>query len=451
MKRKVGLIAVAVLLTAGSFGIDTFNPKALANSELRNEISEVEKERAANQTEQVKTQAELNKLKAEMQELTDEIQRIDEQVAVTNQKVREKRAEIEEVQEAIEELKAEIVILEERIAERDELLKDRARSMYQTGGSINYLEVILGAKTFSDFLDRVSALSVIAQQDRNILDAHIEDHLLLEEAKAQVELELEKLENHLIQLEELMAELESQRKQKDRVMEQLKVKQDDLHADLGELQDEDDLLRRQEAALKQELKEHEDRVRREAEAAAEAERKRQAELASRGTSSSGSTSNSTATSGGSSGGSNQVHSAPAVTNSGFMRPATGSITSGFGPRSFSGGRMHYGIDIGKNGRTGDVPVVSVQDGTVVQSYYSSSYGNVVLIAHQVNGRLVTTLYAHLENREVSAGQRVSKGQRLGMMGNTGHSFGAHLHFEVHEGGWNGAKSNAVDPMRYIPR
>ena len=45
--------------------------------------------------------------------------------------------------------------------------------------------------------------------------------------------------------------------------------------------------------------------------------------------------------------------------------------------------MHYGIDIGKNGRTGDVPIVAVQAGTVVQSYYSSSYGNTVLIAHQV--------------------------------------------------------------------
>lgn len=428
MKRKLGLVAVAVLLTVGSFGVEGLNPKALANSELRNELSDVEKERAELKAEQAKTEAELEKLKKEMQEIKDEIKRIDEAVATTNQKVREKRAEIEEVQTAIEELQAEIIVLEERIAERDELLKERARSMYQTGGSVNYLEVILGAKTFGDFLDRVSALSVIAQQDRNILDAHIEDQLALEEAKEQVELELQKLEGHLEDLEGLMAELESQRQDKDRVMGQLQQKEGELHADLEGLEGEEEILRLQEQALKKELAAFE---------AAEAERKRQeaAALASRN---------------GSSGGSSQVHSAPAVTDSGFMRPATGTITSRFGPRAFSGGRMHYGIDIGKNGRSGDVPIVSVQDGTVVQSYYSSSYGNVVLIAHQVNGSLVTTLYAHLENREVSAGQSVSKGQRIGLMGNTGHSFGAHLHFEVHEGGWNGAKSNAVDPMRYIP-
>lgn len=441
MKRKIGLVAVAVLLTAGSFGIDGLNPKALANSELRNELSDVEKEAAKIKAEQAKAQAELEKLQQEMKELSTEIKRIDEAYAETNKKVREKRAEIEEVQESIEELKAEIIIIEDRIEERDELLKDRARSMYQTGGTVNYLEVVLGAKTFSDFLDRVSALSVIAQQDRNILDAHIEDHLLLEEAKEQVELELEKLEGHLVDLEALMAELEGQRKEKDQVMGQLQDKEGEVHADLENLDGEEEILRMQKAALQKELKAYE---------AAEAERKKQEEAAavsSRGTSDSGS---STSKSTSSSSGSSQVHSAPAVTGTGFMRPATGSITSRFGPRAFSGGRMHYGIDIGKNGRSGDVPIVAVQSGTVVQSYYSSSYGNVVLLAHNVNGKSITTLYAHLENREVSAGQSVSKGQRLGMMGNTGHSFGAHLHFEVHEGGWNGAKSNAVDPMRYIP-
>jgi peptidoglycan hydrolase CwlO-like protein len=402
----------------------------MANSELQNKISDVEKERSETQAEKQETEAELKKLEQEKKALTDEIQRIDNQVADTNQKIREKRAEIEEVKEAIEQLQEEIKVIEERIAERDELLKDRARTMYQSGGSVNYLEVILGAKTFSDFLDRVSALSVIAQQDRNILDAHIADHLELEEAKAQVEVELEKLEGHLEELETLMADLEEQRKQKDSIMKELEQKEGDLHTDLGELEDADEILRAQEAALKKEL-------------AAEEERKRQEKevqtTASRGnTNSSG-------------GNTSQVHNTPPVTNSGFMRPTTGSITSTFGPRAFSGGNMHYGIDIGKNGRSGDVPIVAVQDGTVVRAYYSSSYGNTVMIAHQVNGKPVTTLYAHMENLEVSTGQSVSKGQRLGLMGNTGQSFGAHLHFEVHEGGWNGAKSNAVDPLRYIPR
>ena len=78
MKRKIGLVAVAVLLTVGSFGLEGISPKVLANSELRNEISDVENERQQLKSDQAKTQAELDKLKEEMQELTNEIERLDE-------------------------------------------------------------------------------------------------------------------------------------------------------------------------------------------------------------------------------------------------------------------------------------------------------------------------------------------------------------------------------------
>ncbi|WEG16538.1 peptidoglycan DD-metalloendopeptidase family protein [Alkalihalophilus pseudofirmus] len=452
MRRRIGLVAAAAILTFSSFG---FSPKmdvAHANSELKQQISDVQREQQQNSEKATQTEAELEKIEAELESVNAEMQEIDEQMSETNQKIREKRGEIEETRAHIEELQEEIAILEERIAERDELLKDRARSMYQSGGSIDYLEVILGSKDFGDFLDRVSALTVIAQQDRSILEAHMEDHLALEEAKETVESELANLEQQLIELEELSAELEAQRQEKDRLLGQLEQKEGELHTDLGNLDNENEILKQQQAALEQQLAEYEaeqERKRQEEEKRKAEEAAAAAAASQQSTSrSSGSSSNSSSSSNASN---NTQHSAPAVTNSGFMRPATGTITSTYGPRATFGGRMHHGIDIGKNGRTGDVPIVAVADGQVVQSYYSSSYGNTVLISHMVNGQQITTLYAHLENREVSTGDRVSKGQRLGMMGNTGRSFGPHLHFEVHEGGWNNAKSNSVDPLKYIPR
>ncbi|OLS34685.1 peptidase M23 [Alkalihalophilus pseudofirmus] len=456
MRRRIGLVAAAAILTFSSFG---FSPKmdvAHANSELKQQISDVQREQQQNSEKATQTEAELEKIEAELESVNAEMQEIDEQMSETNQKIREKRGEIEETRAHIEELQEEIAILEERIAERDELLKDRARSMYQSGGSIDYLEVILGSKDFGDFLDRVSALTVIAQQDRSILEAHMEDHLALEEAKETVESELVNLEQQLIELEELSAELEAQRQEKDRLLGQLEQKEGELHTDLGNLDNENEILKQQQAALEQQLAEYEaeqERKRQEEEKRKAEEAAAAAAASQQSTSrSSGSSSNSNSSSSSNSNASNNTqHSAPAVTNSGFMRPATGTITSTYGPRATFGGRMHHGIDIGKNGRTGDVPIVAVADGQVVQSYYSSSYGNTVLISHMVNGQQITTLYAHLENREVSNGDRVSKGQRLGMMGNTGRSFGPHLHFEVHEGGWNGAKSNSVDPLKYIPR
>ncbi|MDC3416143.1 M23 family metallopeptidase [Aquibacillus sp. 3ASR75-54] len=80
----------------------------------------------------------------------------------------------------------------------------------------------------------------------------------------------------------------------------------------------------------------------------------------------------------------------------------------------------------------------------------NGYGNVILIAHSVNGTVYTTLYAHLDSMSVTAGQSVSKGQTIGKMGSTGNVTGPHLHFEVHKGGWNAAKSNAVNPMNMLP-
>ncbi|EOP91554.1 hypothetical protein IGM_01968, partial [Bacillus cereus HuB4-4] len=132
-----------------------------------------------------------------------------------------------------------------------------------------------------------------------------------------------------------------------------------------------------------------------------------------------------------------------LTRSGFIKPAEGRYTSGFGKR---GGQMHYGQDIVASG---SVPIVAAADGEVIRSYYSESYGNAIFISHNINGKNYTTVYAHLSSRAVSAGQKVKQGQKIGIMGNTGQSEGQHLHFEIHIGEWNGQKSNAVDPKPYI--
>ncbi|BAB07319.1 peptidoglycan DD-metalloendopeptidase family protein [Halalkalibacterium halodurans] len=460
MNRKISLVAAAGLLTFSILFSQSSIEDAKANSSLQNQISDVQKERQEKQQEKQKTEAELKEVEKELGDITAEIERLDKEVEETSGKIQEKREEIEEVQAEIEELKEQIEILEERIAERDELLKDRARAMYQNGGSIDYLEVILGAKSFGDFLDRVSALSVIAEQDRGILEAHIEDHRLLEEAKAQVEEKLETLEGHLVELENLMAQLEEQQKEKEKVMGELASREDELHGDLESLENDEELLRQQEKALQEEYelwkKQEEERKAAEKAAAEAAAQQAQASSSGGGGSSnsdSGSNSGTTSRSNGGSsgGGGGETGSVPSSSGSGFMRPATGDISSPFGYRTHpvTGQRkLHAGIDI-RRGNRSNVPVVAAYDGTVVQSTYSSGgYGNMVIIAHSYNGRQVTTLYAHLETRSVSAGQRVSKGQTIGIMGNTGLSTGPHLHFEVHEGSYRGS-SSAVNPMNYI--
>lgn len=105
----------------------------------------------------------------------------------------------------------------------------------------------------------------------------------------------------------------------------------------------------------------------------------------------------------------------------FEYPVRGMLTSNFGPR---GGRMHYGVDLDLE--TGDA-VSAAFEGMVRISMYHASYGNVVVLRH-ANG--LETLYAHLSKRNVKSGDYVQAGDIIGLGGNTGRSFGSHLHFEV---------------------
>ena len=115
----------------------------------------------------------------------------------------------------------------------------------------------------------------------------------------------------------------------------------------------------------------------------------------------------------------------------FHYPAAGMMTSPFGPRW---GRMHYGLDIDLE--VGD-NVFAAFEGMVRISQYHSSYGNVVVVRHN-NG--LETLYAHLSQRKVIPGDHVEAGDIIGFGGNTGRSYGAHLHFEFRY------KGQAFDPL-----
>ncbi|MEM9970014.1 MAG: M23 family metallopeptidase [Pseudomonadota bacterium] len=119
---------------------------------------------------------------------------------------------------------------------------------------------------------------------------------------------------------------------------------------------------------------------------------------------------------------------------GFPIRGTYVSTSGFGPRW---GRMHNGHDWA--GPTG-TPIHATADGRVTFVGRQSGYGNIIKIQHDFG---FETRYAHLSRFRVEVGQRVSLGDRIGDMGNTGRSTGTHLHYEVRTQG------KAVNPLIYI--
>ncbi|MBB4662565.1 murein hydrolase activator EnvC family protein [Conexibacter arvalis] len=121
----------------------------------------------------------------------------------------------------------------------------------------------------------------------------------------------------------------------------------------------------------------------------------------------------------------------------FIWPVNGPITSSFGWRTSPVTRFHQGLDIGAASGT---PIRAGGGGTVIMAGYNGGYGNFTCIDH---GGGISTCYAHQSSIGVSAGQSVSQGQVIGAVGNTGFSFGAHLHFEVRVNG------SAVQPLNYL--
>ncbi len=122
-------------------------------------------------------------------------------------------------------------------------------------------------------------------------------------------------------------------------------------------------------------------------------------------------------------------------------PVKGVFSSGFGIRRdpFSGGlEFHKGIDISAPSGT---PVLATADGTVEKAEWNfGGYGNMVVINH---GNGIKTLYAHLSKILVRKGQRVRRGQIIGLVGSSGKSIAPHVHYEVE------VKGETVNPLRYI--
>lgn len=125
---------------------------------------------------------------------------------------------------------------------------------------------------------------------------------------------------------------------------------------------------------------------------------------------------------------------PGVGTGNFSWPVSGAkITSRYGPRW---GSIHRGIDLVSKNRT----IMAADNGKVTFAGSQKSYGNVVIIDH---GNGYETLYAHLSSISVSKGDKVQKGDKIGVMGSTGNSTGVHLHFEIHK---NGKHQN---PLSYL--
>lgn len=395
MRRRMNRFLSGLLVLSLGWGM-VLEVQATTVEEAKQEAEELEeqKEQAEQKAEELENQK--NQTEAEKNSLTTQLNTILGEMQETQEKMLKKEEEIEAKEEELTQAK---------IDENDqyESMKKRIKFMYENG-DMHFLELLVNSENISEFLNKAEYVSEISEYDRNMLTEFQEVVKQVEEQEAELQAEYEELSGLQVQLGEQQAEVQA-------LLDATNTKLADLETQIGD-----------NAAKLQELI---------AEAEAAAERQRQAELAAQA-----------AVSAASQGGSSAyVDAGPSVIsgNGIFTHPCpSGYITSQFGEYRSPSDPSHKGTDFGTGGQA--VPTYAAADGTVVIAGWSNSAGNWVVINH---GNGLVTKYMHHSALCVSAGQRVTKGQQIGLTGNTGYSSGVHLHFQVE---LNGV---AVDPMNYL--
>lgn len=294
---------------------------------------------------------------------------------------------------AMEDAQARIDAAQARIDEIQPYLNEHAVLMYKMNGGTSFLDVLLGSASFSEFLTNWDAVQRVVGKDMELIN---ESKALRAEAQAA---HAEFTAQEKIAAEEMQRSLEAK--------QSVEAAQAELTVQIGGITEEIAEIEAQEEA--------------EAEAA---EAARQAAAAA----------------GAPNGG---YEAGPdVVAGSGqFANPCPGAYnSSGYGYRTFDNS-FHKGLDMAAPEGT---PYYAAESGTVIYATndggYNGGAGNWVVIAH---GNGLVTKYMHSSAVYVSPGQSVSKGQNIGAVGNTGQSFGAHLHFQVEVNG------TAVNPWSYL--
>jgi murein DD-endopeptidase MepM/ murein hydrolase activator NlpD len=315
-----------------------------------------------------------------------EIDQLEGEVAVLRNREAAVEAELERAERELQTQKERLIVLRAHLKRAMIVLKERLVAIYEAG-TPDVLTVILQSDGFSDLLERTEYLNRIQDQDNAVIDRvrDLRDQTRdivdrLREVKNRIAAKERELQRTRISLEARQADLISARAARQSALDQIEAQEQDLDEDVSELS---------------------------------------AKIASQLAAASSAPLPAGPIQGGS---------------SGLIWPVDGPITSGFGTRW---GGFHEGVDISVPEGT---PIRAAASGSVVIAGWVGGYGNYTCIDH---GGGLSTCYGHQSSIAVSVGQSVSQAQIIGYSGNTGHSTGPHLHFEVRI---NGA---ATDPLGYL--
>ncbi len=329
--------------------------------------------------------SEQKSLEQKLAQLTESMRQAEEEIAA-------KREEIEAVEEALVQAKVDE-------NSQYESMKIRIQYMYENNNT-NFLQLLMESDNLTDFLNTAEYVRKMSEYDRDKLDEFAMTVRSIEDKEAQLQADYQYLSDLQVSIAAQCEEAE----------QLLYEKSSELVALDDELED----------------------IRKQIERAEEEEKKQQEQIEANNSSNTSVTKPSSGTT-----------KPPVVSGNGmFTHPCPGLsyISSTFSEvrDGVNDPNPHKGVDMAAGRGT---PIYAAAAGRVVYARWSSSAGYWVVIDH---GDGLVTKYMHMfEAPYVSEGQQVKKGQHIGGVGNTGNSFGNHLHFQVELNG------KAVNPMNYL--
>ncbi len=399
-------------------------------SDLEQQLQQLEQENEKYQKILDDTKSDIAEKEEYKSALVSKVQVLDEKIAVTREKISSLNDDIKEKQDAYDKGLSEV-------EDQFDALANRLRILYMSGNATD-LEIIFGAKDFSDLIDKMELVKSLANSDKELIN---EIQTKLDELSTKKE----SLEADKKDLETQQASLKSDQDEFNKLISDNDEILKNLYASNSEAQNSLESAALQSDEIEAKISQYYAAQKAAAEHAAQASQ-------SSSSSGSSSSSSSSSSSGSSSSGSSSSGSSSVIvpSGSGFAWPTPGFTylsSEWYEDREVYN---HGGIDIAGAGIMG-TPVVAAADGTVIASNSSCThnwgksyscgcgggYGNYVMISH-AGGKM--TVYGHLTSLTVSSGQSVSRGQVIGYVGSTGNSTGPHLHYECR---LNGVRYNPM--------
>lgn len=407
MKNRLKIIT-AIMLTL----IFCMQPVCNVQATEESNLSEAQQEKKTLENDLQKAKELIDSLKGSKEDIQSEVEKLDKQLNEISGKVKELESQLSKKRQEIANTESALNKAKEQEKKQYRNMKKRIQFMYENGQT-SYVEMLLSADSFTDFLNAVEYITQISQYDRKMLKEYQNMQVTIADTQKTLETDyasLQSLQAKVQEEKQAVAALESAKKgELNDVADDLTDAQTVAKAYEAEIQAQNEVIAQIQAAQK-----------RAAEQQAAQQQAQVAEENQGATDAAGENQNTAQ---------NTTPSGNGQSTGSMMWPCPSSkrVTSDYGPRTSptnGASSNHKGIDIGA---AYGADIVAADGGTVLVATYSSSGGNYVIIDH---GGGLCTVYMHASSLTVSAGQTVSKGQVIAKVGSTGISTGNHLHFGV---------------------